>query len=827
MQRKSELTDQVCLRHRLGIPDDAGQVLLFAESSHWDPNWLLTSEAYYGRFVERNLDLAIAELQRDPRRVYSVECVFFLRMYWERRPESRQEIRELANEGRLRLTSSGVTTADTLLPRTEAILRDWLIGQEWLRAQGIAQEPTLAYFADSFGFSPALPSLLTAAGFDRTAITRVDGMYFVGADYEPRSRFPRRDSSAALLLEKERTLDFWWRDMNGAEVLCHWNAYTYGQGDMLAYRGLNRIYLFPFAVPDRSDRLVSRRIEQYVAQLAPYSRTPYMFCPIGFDFVGPIPSLLDLLDRYNRIHYPSTGVWALNAGLDDYLALVEGHGDRLPVVQLDPNPYWTGFYTARPTLKRRYYELVELLLRGEQTAALQLDGDASRTAVHALDEAWWDAVVANHHDYITGTSPDSVVEQEQLPWLDRAIAATGQVIEGLAPPGQGTAPPTVATEGKESPQWVRRSGGLEIRTSLYTAELAEDAGGSISRMWDPDTDEVWLAGVSNSLVSYRDSGGLWRMGHEFRGGTFAETAQAAGSPGGLQVHECSEGLEVECITDLDGERIHRRLWFAVDSPVVRFQIEGRAAQGRTVTIRFQTGLSPNRLTMDQPGGVVTRPLSRIYDPTFWPVQHFLHLQDRSTGRGIALCLDMPGAICCRPDGTLEIVALRNATRERAFGFLPLLANPASGHERETHTLGYALVFTAGGGWQENDIPAIARQVAASTRNGAGTARRRVVAPPIVTTGGPGVVVAAVKPASRGEGTIIRLCAPSPPASTVTVSIPGRTIVRATLCDARERDVEPLQVHEGAAHIGMAGTIATVRLLTAPRSLAQQDTGENS
>jgi hypothetical protein len=56
------------LRRHLGIPDDAERVLVFLESSHWDPDWLLTSEEYYDRFVRSNLDQDIEELQREPLR---------------------------------------------------------------------------------------------------------------------------------------------------------------------------------------------------------------------------------------------------------------------------------------------------------------------------------------------------------------------------------------------------------------------------------------------------------------------------------------------------------------------------------------------------------------------------------------------------------------------------------------------------------------------------------------------------------------------------------------------------------------------------------------
>jgi len=104
------------LHRQLGIPEDAERVLIFSESSHWDPNWMFTSDEYFDRFVRSNLDQAIEELLQEPRRIYSIECVFFLRLYWDRCPAQRAKVRALVNEGRLRLTSSGVTTADTLLP---------------------------------------------------------------------------------------------------------------------------------------------------------------------------------------------------------------------------------------------------------------------------------------------------------------------------------------------------------------------------------------------------------------------------------------------------------------------------------------------------------------------------------------------------------------------------------------------------------------------------------------------------------------------------------------------------------------------------------------
>ena len=554
---------EASLRARLGIPAGAKRVIVFAESSHWDPNWRLTSGDYFRRLVGPNLDKAVSELLREPRRVYSIECVFFLRLYWEGRPRQQDAVRQLVNEGRLRLTSSGVTTADTILPRAEAILRDLLLGQEWLRSNGMVQETPLAYFPDSFGGSPALPSLLRAAGFSQAAMTHIDGALHPSSYHEVLfRRFPRPGSSAARLMKQERCLDFIWRGRDGAEVLCHWNRHGYNQGDTLAYRGLGRGGLNTFAIPDPSDRNVSGKVRRFARQLIPYSRTPYLFCAIGGDFIDPTPDLVALLDRYNQRHYPSTGVWAVNAGLDDYLALVDCHREVLPVLELDPNPCWTGFYATRPTLKRKCRDLVDLLLLAEQVSLLpQNEGQAQRVA-RAIEDAWWHAAASNHHDFITGTAADSVVRTEQEPWLDKGIAEARAAMEGLAPPADTTSSPPPAAG---APACSRHDGVLEITTPHYVMELAEGRGGSILRARRPGT-QAPLLSLSNYVVSYRDSGGLWRMGHEYLGGWLREAGRSCDRPARLEVsgdggrpgsEEGGRCLQVSATVEVDGQTVRQ------------------------------------------------------------------------------------------------------------------------------------------------------------------------------------------------------------------------------------------------------------------------------
>ena len=59
---------------------------------------------------------------------------------------------------------------------------------------------------------------------------------------------------------------------------------------------------------------------------------------------------------------------------------------------------------------------------------------------------------------------------------------------------------------------------------------------------------------------------------------------------------------------------------------------------------------------------------------------------------------MPGAISFQPDDQIELVAMRNATREKVFGLIGIPDNPASGHERESYAFEYALLITQNGDW---------------------------------------------------------------------------------------------------------------------------------
>jgi hypothetical protein len=784
------------LRRRLGIPPGARRVLVFGESSHWDPNWLFTSDEYYGLRIRRLLDRVLDELEGEPRRVFGVECIFFLDLYWRRQPEQRQRLLDAIERGQLRLLGSGLTTPDTLLPETESILRDYLLGQQWLRDRGLSVEPRTAYLPDDFGHSPELPALLAALGFDRTAISRIDGMHFVGADYRPASRFPLPGSSAERLLRQHRSLDFVWQAADGSEVLAHWNAFTYFQGDMLASKGVIRWMGLTLGIPWRSAGHVARRIDGFVAQLEPLARTPYLFCPIGCDFNDPIRDLVALLDRYNQQRFGDSGTWVVNAGLDDYLELVDCHRRRLPRLRLDPNPYWMGFYATRPAIKQLLNRTAHKLLATERRLCRPQPPPAS--AQPELARAWELVAVANHHDFITGTSPDRVYFAEQQPMLERAERMADRLWAGVRPA------PAAAAAGA-LPDWQRRHDRIHIRSPHYRAVLSEAAGGCLVSLEDADGREL-LAGPSNDALSYRDAGGLWRLGHEYAGGRFTQRARTSQRQARIELIPEPGALRARIATRLEYEPLLRELWFSADSPIIRLRLFGRAPRRRTLTVRFASRLNDARLWMDVAGGLAERPARKLYDPTFWPARTFAHLQ--GADRGLALIMGGPAAVSADGAGGLETMALRNAPRELAFGLLPVLGHPASGHDDAEHAYDYALVATAAGDPAALGLPFTARRALDRLPGWAGEQGAAAV-----TVDRADVMASAIKPAYDGRGLIVRLTRFGPPGEAV-VECPDQPLRAAWLCDARERDLERLASDGTRVRLRLRRTLTSLRLETA-------------
>ena len=89
-----------------------------------------------------------------------------------------------------------------------------------------------------------------------------------------------------------------------------------------------------------------------------------------------------------------------------------------------------GFYASRPEAKRRANRIVRKLVIAEKLTVLPARSASARPETPRWSprsrticaRAWDLAVLSNHHDFITGTSPDRIWREEQQPWLAQAEA---------------------------------------------------------------------------------------------------------------------------------------------------------------------------------------------------------------------------------------------------------------------------------------------------------------------------------------------------------------------------------------------------------------------
>jgi len=794
---------ETLLRERLGLPAQAKEVLIFAQSSHVDPDWLLTSDQYQRLLTDKTFDRALDELAKDQRYIYSVECTFFFKRYWDSHPEKQNELRNYVNQGRIKFTATGVTSPDTLLPEPENLMRDYLTGLQWLKKNGMNPKPLAASFADCFGHSPALPSILRELGYRYTAFSRIDGMYFIATDYRSSKAFPFPGSSAELLLKKLRTLDFVWQAPDHSEVLAHWNAFTYFQGDLIDYAGVVHTYGIHAGIPARSAKSTNAKIDSYIAQLRPLSKTGYMFCPIGGDFNPPVPNLGAILDNYNRDRYPNSGVFAALASLEDYMALVEFHQDHLPMVALDPNPLFMGFYASRPELKQRCRKLGRDLVLAESLGVLAEQKGIGKYPDLSLP--WETAGFSDHHDFITGTSPDRVCRKEQLLVLKQAQESVDRVLSAL---GKEFAAPAAANP--PAIKWEQAGSILKVENDFYLVEIDADKGGCLTRWSDKSTGKELLSGPSNDVIFYYDSGGLWRMGQELNTGKFKARAMASGQKAGLAAKEENGVLLVSATLEIQGQPLVRAYYFRADQAAVRMKLKAGVKSRITAAVCFRTQVHPGKFVQEIPYGVIERPLTKNFEPTFWAVKNWVELEDTSKNFGVNLALTAPAAVHAGASGTLELAALRNAKQEKIMG-LPLLAFPVSGSDPDQHEIDYAFFSHGPGDWRERRAYALAQNALRDSWIDPSKPDLEKLAASIVKTDREDVVVTAVKKAETGNGVVVRLFSYAPGPVKVHLAWQGRTVQKAMLADGLEREKSLLPVKDSMVELEMPYSLATIIL----------------
>ncbi len=855
------------LREALGVPADAERVLILSQSSHLDINWRKTFAQYYRDHVEGVFVEAEAVLDRDPKAFYSVAEMAFLAEHvglhgvgtWP----------EHAATGHARIVGGGMTTPDTLLPTDEALVRDYLLGTMFAE-QHLGARPRAAWLPDSFGHSPTVPDLLSAAGFSSVGFGRADGARHsyevIVGKLEP--ILPGVDTTASLLRDLG-SADFVWRGPGGGEVLAHYMPVReYCQGDSIDLAGFALGGTRIGVDHDDDPPFVRGKLAEYIDQLTPYQQTPYLFVPVGCDFQPPRPNLTQYARWWNESEYERTGVWVATATFEDYMRLVAFHRDKLPVIQRDINPVWTGFYASRPRVKRAARALVESLVGVEPFLALVEPGSA------ALAPAWQPAVLANHHDWITGTSTDAVTNDEHVPQLEaaRAIAgetwervlaaftarvdtqsiATGDVVvvvnpgpvvrsavvevplaaagpvraraDGATLPAQAVDAERVAFLAADVPAFGWRTfsvepGAEQGATATLGADTAQLSTGNLDARFERGG-EGWslrslvvdgtelLAGASLVWVAYTDAGGQYRIGSErpdCADGGFAELTRI-GMDTLTLVESGPARVTLRGTATIDDRPLTIDISAAARSTRLELRVTGAAATDRTIMLRVEPAAPDDALVMGVPAGIVTRPLAHHYQPSLWPAV-------TTVSRGeLAVHLGQSTGVHGTADGALEWVLFRNALSE------PICDDVGpSGTEDVEATLVFSLGRRARSAAGAADVAASMaltrplRAVATDRHAGELTPTGQLIA-----IEGDAVVATALKPASRGDGLVLHLLRLGSEPRSVQIrrgTLPWDTVTRPDLLE--RDDVAAGELTEDGVTMTLDAALTAVRLTQAP------------
>ena len=210
---------------------------------------------------------------------------------------------------------------------------------------------------------------------------------------------------------------------------------------------------------------------------------------------------------------------------------------------------------------------------------------------------------------------------------------------------------------------------------------------------------------------------------------------------------------------------------------------------------------------------INRQPQKIYSPTYWPMQDFCCTLHDDEKTGIVFYTTQPTAAAVLESGAIELVVLRNAIHETAFGFLGIPANPAKGFEKQTCTFEYAFDITDSTAVDEKKmIRNVNRIKAKFLKQSPSEPAMQAIADQIQINSKSAIKVMAFKPAHRGEGFILRLRVYQPCDKPISIGFKDILPIKAFLCDARERDIHELAISNKMIQIQEGKPIITIRVL---------------
>jgi alpha-mannosidase len=328
--------------------------------THYDVVWAFSKEEYL-KINETILEQAL-KLMRKPEFKFCLEQTFLLQEIEKRKPSLAKGIKKMIKAGKCEIVDGQYLMPDTMLPASEVLVRDILVGKRYCE-QKFGIEVPVAWAADSFGMNAQLPQIYKKAGYKWLAFRR-------GARPE--------------IAESE----FQWQGLDGTTILTHWFPLGYRAG------------------------LDIDEWEESFSKLNKLASTPYILMPCGSGSMPPQPEILPAVKRWNQTH-PDTPMKI--ATPEEFFQALESSGKRFEIIEgeLYDDELVNVFpqvCSSRTWIVQGARECEGLLITAEEFATVAWLLGAEYPA-DELREAWQKALFIAFHDVITGSGVDEIYEE--------------------------------------------------------------------------------------------------------------------------------------------------------------------------------------------------------------------------------------------------------------------------------------------------------------------------------------------------------------------------------------------------------------------------------
>ncbi|KAI3748059.1 hypothetical protein L6452_10891 [Arctium lappa] len=417
--------------------------------SHNDPGWKLTVDEYYDRQSRHILDTIVETLSKDERRKFIWEEMSYLERWWRDASDAKREsFTNLLQNGQLEIVGGGWVMNDEANSHYFAIIEQMMEGNMWLN-ETVGVIPKNSWAIDPFGYSSTMAYLLRRMGFENMLIQRTH--------YELKKE-----------LALHKNLEYVWRQSwdtyETTDIFVHMMPfYSYDiphtcgpEPAVCCQFDFARMHGFMYErcpwgkhpeetnqenVKERAVKL----LDQYKKKSTLY-RTNTLLIPLGDDFryisideaEAQFRNYQMLFDYINTT--PDLNTEAKFGTLEDYFRTLREEAERInysrpgeigsgqiggfPSLSGDfftyadrQQDYWSGYYVSRPFFKA-VDRVLEQTLRATEMTMVFLLGYCQRAQCeklptgfsHKLTAARRNLALFQHHDGVTGTAKDHVVQ---------------------------------------------------------------------------------------------------------------------------------------------------------------------------------------------------------------------------------------------------------------------------------------------------------------------------------------------------------------------------------------------------------------------------------